>query len=63
MAHMGRIIAVVGVLALLSAPASADYIAVGPIRGQECTSYILFESCEMYSVDAVLGDGDKLYPT
>ena len=42
-------------------PATADYAVVGPIRGQECTSYLLFETCEMHSVDAVLGDDDKLH--
>ena len=61
MIPMIKCLAAGAAIALLSAPASADYIAVGPIRGQECTSYVLFESCEMYSVDAVLGDGDKLY--
>ena len=60
--RLGKLVmvALIGVI-VMPMTAAADYVVVGPIRGQECTSYLLFETCEMHSVDAVLGDDDKLH--
>ena len=60
--HIVRSIAAGVAIALLSASvASADYIAVGPIKGEACTSYLIVESCDMHSVDAVEGSDGQLY--
>ena len=60
-AMVGWLFVVTLFLVLPTLPALADYIAVGPIKGEECTSYLIFESCEMHSVDAVEGSDGQLY--
>ena len=42
-------------------PANAEYIVTGKIRGQQCTSYIVFDRCTMRSVDAIKGKDGTLY--
>ena len=54
--------ALVGVVPLiLSMSALADYLAVGPFSGEECTNYVVFDKCETHSVDAVEGEDGRLY--
>lgn len=38
----------------------AEYCAIGNIKGSVCKGFIL-ESCKHVQIDAVKGDGDKLY--
>ena len=42
-------------------PANAEYIVTGKIRGQECTSYIVIESCTWRSINAAKGEDGRLY--
>ena len=46
---------------VLPGPANADYIVTGKIRGQQCTSYIVFDHCSTRSIDAVKGKDGRLY--
>ena len=54
-------VAVVAGLLVLPITASAAYIAVGPFQGEECTSYLVVDTCETHSVDAVGDDEGRLY--
>lgn len=49
-------------LLLIAVPLAADarFCATGPIKGQECTG-IGIEVCNMIRVDAVEGEGGRLY--
>ena len=53
-------VALIGAI-IMPMTALADYIAVGPFEGEECTSYVLFDRCKMHSVDAVEGEDGRLY--
>ena len=54
--------ALVGVAPLiLTMPALADYLAVGPFSGEECTNYVVFDKCKTVSVNAVKGDDGRFY--
>ena len=41
-------------------PLMADYVVTGPIRGNECSGFVV-EVCSSRSVDAVKGDDGSLY--
>ena len=56
-----RIIFLFAVSFVVPAPANAEYIVTGKIRGQECTSYIVFESCTWRSIDSAGGGSGRLY--
>lgn len=49
----------IAVITIIPTFAMADYIATGPIRGQECTSYIIFDSCKSRRIDAVEDDNGQ----
>lgn len=49
------------ILILFAASSHAEYIAKGKITGQECTSYIIVDSCKNRQIDAVKGDDGRLY--
>ena len=38
-----------------------EYIVLGKITGNECTSFVVFESCKRRTIDAVSGPEGKLY--
>ncbi len=56
-----RIIFLFAVSFVLPAPATAEYIVTGKIRGQECTNYIVFESCTWRSIDVASGAGGRFF--
>lgn len=53
--------AAAAIIALLSFPANADYLATGPIQGEVCSHYVVYHSCKFEQVDAVEGKDGKLY--
>ena len=60
--RLGKLVmvALIGVI-VMPMTALADYIAVGSFEGEECTSYLVLDVCDMRSVDAVKGDDGRLY--
>ncbi len=56
-----RIIFLFAVSFVLPAPANAEYIVTGKIRGQECTNYIVFESRTWRSIDVASGAGGRFF--